>query len=76
MSERITAGFIDSFPLLQKMRSVFFASAVFTYSYLFHTSKAYFSIYSRCLIWFSVPSLPPSKLDKEAITPGTQTDKT
>lgn len=37
MSERITAGFIDSFPLLQKMTSVFIASAVFTHSYLFHT---------------------------------------
>lgn len=40
MSERITAGFIDSFPLLQRMTSVFIASAVFRHSYLCHTLAA------------------------------------
>lgn len=40
MSERITAGFIDSFPRLQKMTSVFIASAVSTHSYLCHTLAA------------------------------------
>lgn len=75
-SERITGGFIDSFPPLKKMRSLFFVSPVFTNSYLFHTSQSFLFYLSKVSHLVSVPSLPPSKLNKEAITPGPQTDKT
>ena len=73
MSERITAGFIDSFPLLRMMRSVFLCLSCFhqllSLSYL--PSSFLYLLTESPLV-----SFPPSKADKATIAPGTQTDKT